>query len=254
MKVACKSRRAGQWTVAGLLIVVIFLAAAYDIDLILSPPEEVSGDTAQIHHPSPGPTAPLEPISSRFSNSFKMQQLGMNFTPGDSAPEISLPAVSGDATLRLERSDGCKPHVLIFGNFTCDRFQVQLAELESFYRSHKDRAVFAFIAVNEAGHHIPGFEFLLQELPSEKPFEVRKVRVRKALDLAGLTIPAFIDLPDQRVSDSYRGWPARLLVVDAHGKIVRDFGSVVRDGWNWEQIGQVLESGGTNAVSIQDSH
>ena len=62
----------------------------------------------------------------------------------------------------------------------------------------------------------------------------------QAMALAGLSLPGFLDRPDQAAAGAYAAWPARLVVVGADGRILRDFGSVVWQGWSWDEVARTL--------------
>jgi hypothetical protein len=115
--------------------------------------------------------------------------------------------------------------------------------LEKLYQKYRDRVAFAFIYTAEAGHRISGYDFLLDGLPEAMgPGKERRERICRAVDKKQLSIPVFLDAPDGSVSSAYSAWPALLVVVGRDGRIARDFGQLPNSGWDWGDVGCVIES------------
>jgi hypothetical protein len=187
-------------------------------------------------------------------NAVRMKKLGVPNVPqfsmialpeGTPAPGLNLPAVSGVEPFRLAEFRGIKPVVLVFGSFTCDLLQARLPDLETVYKEYKDRVAFAFIITSEAGHQLPGFEFLLTPVnrdPSSGSRAVRRQLVRKAMTLAGCSIPGYLDTPNDEAARLYAVYPARLVVVDRAGCIARNVGMPAGNNIEgWTDLARVLE-------------
>jgi hypothetical protein len=171
----------------------------------------------------------------------------MPLSTGVLAPALDLPAVGEGGAFHLASYRGVRPVVLVFGSLSCDLFQSQIPELGRIYHQHKGHVMFAFIAVWEAGHRLPGYEFLLEDAEGKTPEEASEQRrqcVGKAMALSGLPLPAYLDLPDHSASRAYMAWPRRLVVVDREGRIAQDFGSSIASPWDLERLGQVLDAQG----------
>jgi hypothetical protein len=119
-----------------------------------------------------------------------------------------------------------------------------VVHLEKLYREYRDRVEFAFIYIAEAGHKIPGYEFMLEgstENLKASEQEQRLERIRCAVKKIHLSIPAFIDRPDGSASKAYWAWPARLVVVGSDGRIVREVGSLPSRARRWDDVARILE-------------
>ena len=90
------------------------------------------------------------------------------------------------------------------------------------YKRYGDQVEFLFVNVREAGHRIPGYEFLLDSLDPEDPdpLRTRRERVARAIAKRGLAIPAVIDTLDRKTERDYRAFPLRVFVVDRDGVVV----------------------------------
>jgi hypothetical protein len=120
-----------------------------------------------------------------------------------------------------------------------------VVHLNDLYRRFKGRAAFAFVGTREAGHHIPGFEHLVADQNARGDdhwFKGRCGRVAQAQRQAGLSLPGYLDRPDQAAVRPYAPWPGRLVVVGINGRILRDFGAVVGPGWKFDEVTAVLEA------------
>jgi hypothetical protein len=127
-----------------------------------------------------------------------------------------------------------------------------VVHLERAYRKYKGRATFAFIAVAEAGHRLPGYEYLLADpgVPrTPRGAAARRRRVARAARQAGLSVPGFLDGPDRPAARAYSAFPERLVVVDARGGVAHDFGYNPRRPWDWERVGRLLERLGAGGAA-----
>jgi hypothetical protein len=162
------------------------------------------------------PLAMFTPIMQNPGPFFAFSKLALR----SQAPDFALPRVGEGPLVRLGALRAQKPVVLIFSSFTCDVFCDRLADLESFYQRYRDRTEFLLVVVKEANHSIPGLEFLLK---AENPTPVQRRRLlARALELKKVTIPTVMDDENRTVEKTYFGWPYRVVVVDADGKIDLD--------------------------------
>jgi hypothetical protein len=143
---------------------------------------------------------------------------------GSPAPAFTLPKVRGGGKVSLSSFRG-RPVVLVFGSFSCVVFYDRVAEIERLHRAYKDRAAFLFVNITEAGHRIPGLEFVIDPAtPSgPDPLDDRRRRVDRALRQTNMTLPGVLDF-EQAVEAAYDAYPTRLVAVDADGKVALDIG------------------------------
>jgi hypothetical protein len=171
---------------------------------------------------------------------------GMMFLPvGAAAPDLDLAAVDGGERFRLSGHRGLEPVVLVFGSFTCDLLQPQIAELGRIYRRHEGRVAFAFIAVREAGHRLAGYEFLLEGSQAKDPraaTDERRRCVGRAMAISGLPLAGYLDSPDHSACEAYKAWPRRLVVVDRAGRIASDFGSSLLGPWDMGKVEDAIRA------------
>jgi hypothetical protein len=155
---------------------------------------------------------------------------------GIPAPDFTLPAIRGRDRITLSRYRG-RSVVLVFGSFSCDLFRKRTSDLQRLYEAHKDRAEFLFVSVTEAGHRIPGLEFVLDKAGTGDvdPLEDRRARLVKALDRVGLSMPGAVDA-GAAAEVAYDAFPLRLVVVDAGGRIALDLGRAVPDPWDLSEV------------------
>jgi hypothetical protein len=143
---------------------------------------------------------------------------------GSPAPVFSLPKVRGGGEVSLSGFRG-RPVVLVFGSFSCVVFYDRVAEIESLHRAYKDRAAFLFVNITEAGHRIPGLEFVIDPATPNgpDPLDDRRRRVDKALRQTNMTLPGVLDF-EQAAEVAYDAYPTRLVAVGADGKVALDIG------------------------------
>jgi hypothetical protein len=161
---------------------------------------------------------------------------------GTAAPDFTLPAVRGPEDIALSGFRG-KPVVLVFGSFSCDVFCDRVGELERLYRVHKERAVFLFVNVTEAGHRIPGLEYMLDGVKpgAGQSLEARRPRIERALKQLRLTMPAVVDAAGAAEA-AYDAYPLRLVGVDARGAIGLDLGRGVFEPWELRKVEEWLKA------------
>lgn len=91
------------------------------------------------------------------------------------------------------------------------------------YQSFKDRATFLFVYVREA-HPVDGWQVdsnVAEGVLFEKPRtdDRRREIARVCCDKLKLTMPCVVDGVDNAVDDLYAGWPERIFVIGADGRI-----------------------------------
>lgn len=95
--------------------------------------------------------------------------------------------------------------------------------LNELYRKYADRAAFYVVYIQEA-HPVDlwqsGSNLRDQVLVnSTKTFEQRAGVAGTCLLRLAIKLPAVIDRPDDAVERAYTGWPDRLYLIDADGKV-----------------------------------
>jgi type I thyroxine 5'-deiodinase len=56
-------------------------------------------------------------------------------------------------------------------------------------------------------------------LTSHRDFEERKAAARRMSEEMGMTVPKLVDGMDNAAADTFAGWPERICVIDAQGRI-----------------------------------
>lgn len=96
-----------------------------------------------------------------------------------------------------------------------------VGQIEKLYTSYKDKAHIYVMYIREAhptdGRAIQGNKFKIADPKSLE--ERQKVAQAFAAQLK-LSIPILVDGLDDKVEKAYAGWPDRIYVIDAGGKIV----------------------------------
>jgi hypothetical protein len=105
------------------------------------------------------------------------------------------------------------------------------------YQDHKGRVEFLLVLIREAGHPVDRIAFLRQ---APLQGEAHWGSIRKALDILGLTLPAFKDSDDGEVEVAFDAWPKRLLVLDTEGRIALDAGHGLPRGWDFGAVDMCL--------------
>jgi hypothetical protein len=169
---------------------------------------------------------------------------------GTAAPPLVLPSLADGPPVALSSFRGDRPVVLAFGSFSCDLFCRNVAALEESYRAYQGRAAFYFVNVREAGHLVPGLEFVVAPGPESGPsrLEARRERTRRAMRIMRLTMPALLDPEDEPAATAYRGWPLRLVAIDTGGTIAVDLGGLERNPWRLTELEQWLDEHGAPAA------
>lgn len=143
---------------------------------------------------------------------------------GDDAPDFTLTTQDGSQTISLHEQHANKPLVLVFGNFTCGPYRRTYPEIEDIHQRFKDVANFLAIYVREA-HPDDGWKMqsnLKQGITVTQPktFEERVSIAKQCQHKLNYTMPLLVDQIDDTVGNAYSGMPARLYVIDRHGKVV----------------------------------
>ena len=141
----------------------------------------------------------------------------------DAAPNFTLSTPDGKETVQLSKLIGTKPVVIVLGNFTCGPFRAMYPDVEAVHRRHKNDAAFLMVYVREA-HPTDGWKMEQNErlgVAVKQPTTLGE-RVKVAGQFCTKLKPAMpvvVDEIDDRVGNAYSGMPARLYVIDKHGKV-----------------------------------
>jgi hypothetical protein len=95
--------------------------------------------------------------------------------------------------------------------------------LNDLYKKYRDRAEFYIVYIQEA-HPVDAWQMDVNVkegalLATTKTLDERTSAAGTCLLKLGLDLPALVDTPDDRVERAYTGWPDRLYVIDASGRI-----------------------------------
>lgn len=95
-----------------------------------------------------------------------------------------------------------------------------VGQIEKLYADYKDKAHIYLMYIREA-HPIDGRMKPSKDFPIADPKTLEERR-KAAKDFAAklkVTLPILIDTLDDRVDKAYAGWPDRIYVIDAEGKV-----------------------------------
>jgi type I thyroxine 5'-deiodinase len=102
-------------------------------------------------------------------------------------------------------------------------------DLNKLYAAYKDRVAFYVVYIQEA-HPVDGWQ--LDSNVTDKVLFARTRTDAKRSEVAnvcvvklGIKFPALVDHPDDRVERAYTGWPDRLYVIDADGRVAYKSGA-----------------------------
>lgn len=177
----------------------------------------------------------------------------------DAAPDFELKPLEGGDFVRLSDRIGRKPVVLVFGNFTCGPFRSMYSTVEAVRERQKDHADFLLIYVREA-HPTNGWAMKSNEkagvaVAQPKTFQERSAVAEQCAAKLKPSIPLLVDDINDTVGNAYSGMPARLYVIDTHGKVAYK-GGRGPFGFKPEEMEQALlmllleQSGTKPAVAI----
>lgn len=151
---------------------------------------------------------------------------GGRFEPGTEVPDFVLPDVQSGDGVRFSQFRANRPTVLILGSFGCNLFCYQLTQLKQLYKDFHKKAAFLFVKVKDAGHPLPP-DLLKAFEDNDMKAETRSNRLSrtslsvKVMDFPG---PCVLDDEERHVEKLYGAFPKRLMIVDAHGRVVLDVG------------------------------
>jgi hypothetical protein len=95
-----------------------------------------------------------------------------------------------------------------------------VGQIEKLYASYKDKAHFHVVYIREA-HPIDGWDVKNNKfrITDPKTLEERQKAARDFAKELKLTLPILVDTMDDQADKLYGGWPDRVYVLDAEGKI-----------------------------------
>lgn len=139
------------------------------------------------------------------------------------APDFQLTTHDGQRTVRLSDIVGTKPVVLVFGNFTCGPFRAMYPGVDQVFQRFQDQAEFLTIYVREA-HPTDGWHMCSNEKVGVKVAQPKTDSDRSAVagqfhQLLKPTMPLLVDDVCDSTGHAYSGMPARLYVIDKHGRV-----------------------------------
>ncbi len=142
---------------------------------------------------------------------------------GDAAPDFALKSPDGEKTVRLSGFRGAKPVVLIFGSYTCPPFRDVYPTLERLHQEYGRAVGFLYVYIREA-HPEDGWKMPRNQrdgiaVKDPKSMTERADLTRQACAFFKTAIPAVVDTMDDATDRAYAGWPSRIYLVDAGGRI-----------------------------------
>jgi hypothetical protein len=167
--------------------------------------------------------APSVPMLVRALYSSELGSLHEGPHLDEAAPDFALKTPNGERTVRLSKLVGPRPVVLVFGNFTCPPFRAFFAEVDTVYERYKDDAVFVMVYVREA-HPTDGWKMESNEkvgVSTKQPTSYPE-RVKVCEQFCGKlkpSLPVVVDEIDDGAGNAYSAMPARMYVIDGHGKV-----------------------------------
>jgi hypothetical protein len=171
---------------------------------------------------SPG-DAPSIPVLVRGLYAGEIGSIQEGPQVGDTAPDFTLKSIDGKETIKLSKEIGKKPVVLVFGNFTCGPFRGLFPEVDSVHERYKDRATFLMVYVREA-HPTDGWKMesnarvgVALKQPTTATERTEACELFRKKFKPGLSV--LVDEISDPVGTAYSAMPARLYVIDAHGKV-----------------------------------
>lgn len=145
---------------------------------------------------------------------------------GDVAPDFTLPDPTGKQEVALsDRLRAKRPVVLVFCSYTCPPFRGHAPAVERLHQDYKDRASFLLVYIREAhpGSVLPvakgGGPEDRRKIEQTSDLKARGEHATICQAMLGFTFPAVVDRPDDAVNAAYAGWPIRLVIVGADGRV-----------------------------------
>jgi hypothetical protein len=95
-----------------------------------------------------------------------------------------------------------------------------VGQIENLYASYKDKANIYVIYIREA-HPTDGWVVKNNKfkITDPKTLDERQKAARDFAESLKLTLPILVDTLDDRANTLYGGWPDRVYVIDAEGKV-----------------------------------
>ncbi len=142
--------------------------------------------------------------------------------PGDAAPAFELAGVTGE-TVTLASLRG-KPVVIEFGSYTCPVFRRQVEPLQALQARFGDTVHWVLVYTKEA-HPVDGNAVGINqregiEITQHVSFEKRLEAATLCRRTMNLKATVLVDGIENKVTESYGGYPNRGFVIDAGGKVV----------------------------------
>ena len=143
--------------------------------------------------------------------------------PGTLAPDFALAQDGADTRVRLSEFRG-KPLVLVFGSYTCPKFRSQADTLNALYAKYLKSTAFLLVYIREA-HATEDWKSTANERegiaqPAATTFQQKREYASACVRRLKIPYRAVVDGMDTQVEKQYQGWPSRVYVVDARGRIV----------------------------------
>ena len=141
----------------------------------------------------------------------------------EQAPDFTLQTFDGSQRVRLGDHFGKQPIVLCFGNFTCGPFRSLFPGVASVHERFSKEATFLMVYVREA-HPTDGWNMESNTRTGVSVFQPKTFAERTAVAtqcqrLLKPPMPLLVDEINDPVGNAYSGMPARLYVIDRHGKV-----------------------------------
>lgn len=141
----------------------------------------------------------------------------------EAAPDFTVRAISGGDTVKLSDRLGKRPMVLVFGNFTCGPFRSMYPTVEAVWNRQREHADFLFVYVREA-HPTDGWAMKSNEkagvvVAQPQSFAERQLVAEQCAAKLKPSIPFYVDDIADTAGNLWSAMPARLYVIDSHGKV-----------------------------------
>ena len=91
-----------------------------------------------------------------------------------------------------------------------------VGQIEKLYANYKGKAHFCVVYIREAH---PDMEKNKFNIPQPKTLEERQKVAKEFAEALKLTVPLLVDSMEDAVGKAYAGWPDRVYVIDAEGKV-----------------------------------
>jgi hypothetical protein len=88
--------------------------------------------------------------------------------------------------------------------------------LEKLYANYKDKAHIKVVYIREAHPDMKNNKF---NIAQPKTLEQRQKVAKDFAEALKLTIPVLVDSMDDQAGKPYAGWPDRIYIIDAEGKV-----------------------------------